>query len=207
MRKILLTLVAAVLSLTASAQDAATEAAGTYKGSISVTLLGESVSLDNQQVVMTASANGGAVDFTLYNFSFPMGGSTLPLGDIALSNIPVSLTDGTITFGANDPVSLTLGEAPVVIKATAKINEGESRITNGEASIRIDVVWTDQSLPIDVVFTGVKDNTVGITTVTTTTPAATGVYTLSGVRLNTTGSTEGLPTGIYIINGKKTIIK
>ena len=38
-------------------------------------------------------------------------------------------------------------------------------------------------------------------------PANDGVYTLTGVRVKTNHSTEGLSNGIYIINGKKVIIK
>ena len=38
-------------------------------------------------------------------------------------------------------------------------------------------------------------------------PANDGVYTLTGVRIKTNNSTEGLSNGIYIINGKKVIIK
>lgn len=33
------------------------------------------------------------------------------------------------------------------------------------------------------------------------------VYNLQGIRLNNTGSTEGLPTGLYIVNGKKVVVK
>lgn len=38
-------------------------------------------------------------------------------------------------------------------------------------------------------------------------PSANGVYTLTGVRMKADNSTEGLPSGIYIINGKKVIVK
>ena len=38
-------------------------------------------------------------------------------------------------------------------------------------------------------------------------PANDGVYTLTGIRVKTNNSTEGLSNGIYIINGKKVIIK
>ena len=34
-----------------------------------------------------------------------------------------------------------------------------------------------------------------------------GVYTIDGRRINTTGDTTSLPSGFYIINGKKTIVK
>jgi hypothetical protein len=34
-----------------------------------------------------------------------------------------------------------------------------------------------------------------------------GVYTLSGQRLNETGETEGLVPGVYLVNGKKMVVK
>lgn len=45
---------------------------------------------------------------------------------------------------------------------------------------------------------------------TITAPAAaqaTGVYNLQGVKLNSTGSTVGLPSGLYIVNGQKVLVK
>ena len=34
-----------------------------------------------------------------------------------------------------------------------------------------------------------------------------GIYTLTGVKVKDTNSTENLPCGIYIINGKKQVIR
>ena len=34
-----------------------------------------------------------------------------------------------------------------------------------------------------------------------------GIYTLYGVQISNSSDTEGLPSGIYIINGKKAIVK
>lgn len=45
---------------------------------------------------------------------------------------------------------------------------------------------------------------------TITAPAATqatGVYNLQGIKLNNTGSTAGLPAGLYIVNGQKVLVK
>ena len=36
---------------------------------------------------------------------------------------------------------------------------------------------------------------------------AAGVYNLQGVKLNANGSTEGLPAGVYIVNGQKVLVK
>lgn len=93
---------------------------------------------------VTLDADGDAsVTFGLYNFGF-MG---MSLGNIVLHEIPLiqDKTTGRITFGANDPVQLTLGADFLgeenAIKATAKINEESSYIQNGHAFIDVEVVW------------------------------------------------------------------
>jgi hypothetical protein len=38
-------------------------------------------------------------------------------------------------------------------------------------------------------------------------PAKEGIYTLTGVKVKDGNDTKGLPIGIYIVNGKKLIIR
>ena len=38
-------------------------------------------------------------------------------------------------------------------------------------------------------------------------PAQEGVYTLTGIKVKDTNSTDNLPSGIYIINGRKQVIR
>ena len=38
-------------------------------------------------------------------------------------------------------------------------------------------------------------------------PAAEGVYSLSGTQLRSTGDLQGLPSGLYIVNGKKVVVR
>lgn len=50
--------------------------------------------------------------------------------------------------------------------------------------------------------------TTSISTITVPAAAkATGVYNLQGIKLNNTGSTAGLPAGLYIVNGQKVLVK
>lgn len=51
-----------------------------------------------------------------------------------------------------------------------------------------------------------EDATTGIASIATTTPAPAAIYTLSGLRVNA-ASTDNLPAGIYIVGGKKVIVK
>lgn len=208
MRKALLTFFLGACALVAGAQSVASNVAGEYTGDIWIGLgapvdtTNQDTRLCDQHVTITAGEAEGTINFSLPNFQF--GGS--PVGDIELNAVPVFLAEtGYVNFGDNPAVPLSL--AGGIIQATAQINTAESFINGNMINAKIDVVWTNGSnLPINVLFKGVKSVPDGIENITAN-DAVTGTYTLSGVCLNTAGSTDDLPAGIYIINGKKTIIK
>lgn len=208
MKKALLTFFLGACALVAGAQSVASNVAGEYTGDIWIGLGAPVDTTDNdtrlrdQHVTITAGETEGTINFSLPNFQF--GGS--PVGDIELNAVPVFLAEtGYVNFGDNPAVPLSL--AGGIIQATAQINTAESFINGNMINAKIDVVWTNGgNLPINVLFKGVKSVPDGIENITAN-DAITGTYTLSGVCLNTAGSTDDLPAGIYIINGKKTIIK
>lgn len=208
MKKALLTFFLGACALVAGAQSVASNVAGEYTGDIWIGLGAPVDTTDNdtrlrdQHVTITAGEAEGTINFSLPNFQF--GGS--PVGDIELNAVPVFLAEtGYVNFGDNPAVPLSL--AGGIIQATAQINTAESFINGNMINAKIDVVWTNgDNLPINVLFKGVKSVPDGIENITAN-DAVTGTYTLSGVCLNTAGSTDDLPAGIYIINGKKTIIK
>lgn len=208
MKKALLTFFLGACALVAGAQSVASNVAGEYTGDIWIGLgvpvdtTDNDTRLRDQHVTITAGEAEGTINFSLPNFQF--GGS--PVGDIELNAVPVFLAEtGYVNFGDNPAVPLSL--AGGIIQATAQINTAESFINGNMINAKIDVVWTNgDNLPINVLFKGVKSVPDGIENITAN-DAVTGTYTLSGVCLNTAGSTDNLPAGIYIINGKKTIIK
>ena len=208
MKKALLTFFLGACALVAGAQSVASNVAGEYTGDIWIGLGAPVDTTDNdtrlrdQHVTITVGEAEDTINFSLPNFQF--GGS--PVGDIELNAVPVFLAEtGYVNFGDNPAVPLSL--AGGIIQATAQINTAESFINGNMINAKIDVVWTNgDNLPINVLFKGVKSVPDDIENITAN-DAVTGTYTLSGVCLNTAGSTDDLPAGIYIINGKKTIIK
>ncbi len=214
MKKTLLTLFAAACALVAGAQNVATAVAGNYTGDLWVALAAPvdttdaDTKMSGQEITLTAGEAENTIDLALYNFQF----AGIPVGDIELPGVPVSEADGVVTFG--DIPAVTLSFLGGVIQATARINPTESSLADGVLNAKIDVVWTNSdpsdptaTVPINVFFKGKTTNTTGIASVTAAAPVATGVYTLSGVRVRTTADTQGLPAGLYIINGNKVIIK
>lgn len=206
MKKFLLT--AAVLLCTAfgaRAQSVAADIAGNYTGDLYISLgapiTDETEPITGQQVTLTADEDG-TVTLALYNFEF--GGA--PLGDIVVPDLPVSVdADGNVRFGEIAPVSLVLGG---IIEATAQVNPTTSLVSDSRLTADIDVMWTNAGeVPVPIYVRFVSDGTSGIEGVTAR-PArsASGIFTIDGRRVNATGA-DALPAGLYIIDGRKTLVK
>lgn len=203
------------MATAAFAQNAAKNVSGTYTGDLYISLgapidLTDTtlVPIPDQSIQITPSQTDSvsSIDFSLPNFVL----GELALGDINLPGIGVVAGDSVYSFAPNAPQSLTfLPGTDDQIDALVSINDSTSSIKNSEAVINIDVVWVmseDSQTPIYVAFVGKKAVDAGISSVTTTGAQVKGIYTLTGVRMPNTDATN-LPKGIYIINGKKTIIK
>lgn len=200
------------MATAAFAQNAAKNVSGTYTGDLYISMgapvdTAEAEPLPNQSVTITPSQTDSVstIDFNLPNFAL----GDLALGDINLPGIGVVEGDGQYNFAPNDLQSLTfLPGTENQIDALVCINDTASSIKNSEAVINIDVIWVteDMQFPIYVTFVGKKTVDAGISQVATTETKAKGIYTLTGVRVNTT-DVKSLPKGIYIVNGKKEIVK
>lgn len=214
MKKLLLSVCACLCMATAAfAQNAAKNVSGTYTGDLYISLgapvdTATAEPLPNQSVTITPSQTDSisTIDFNLPNFAL----GDLALGDINLPGIGVVEGNGQYNFAPNDQQSLTfLQGTPMQINALVSINDSTSSIKDSEAFVNIDVIWVmseDEQKPIYVTFVGKKKVAAGISQVATTETKATGIYTLTGVRINST-DVKSLPKGIYIVNGKKEIIK
>lgn len=201
------------MATAAFAQNAAKNVSGTYTGDLYIALgvpvdTTKDEPIPDQSIQITPSQTDSisTIDFSLSNFGF----SGMMLGDINLPGIGVVEGDGQYNFAPNDLQSLTfLPGTENQIDALVCINDTASSIKNSEAVINIDVIWVmseDTQLPIYVTFVGKKTVDAGINQVATMEDKATGIYTLTGIRVNAT-DVKSLPKGIYIINGKKQIVK
>lgn len=201
------------MATAAFAQNAAKNVSGTYTGDLYISMgapvdTATAEPLPNQSVTITPSQTDSisTIDFNLPNFAL----EDLALGDINLPGIGVVEGNGQYNFAPNDQQSLTfLQGTPMQINALVSINDSTSSIKNSEAFVNIDVIWVqseDTQMPIYVTFVGKKKVPAGISQVATSANKATGIYTLTGVRVNAT-DVKSLPKGIYIVNGKKQIVK
>lgn len=214
MKKLLLSVCACLCMATAAfAQNAAKNVSGTYTGDLYISLgmpvdTATAEPLPNQSVTITPSQTDSisTIDFNLPNFAL----GELALGDINLPGIGVVEGNGQYNFAPNDQQSLTfLQGTPMQINALVSINDSTSSIKDSEAFVNIDVIWVvseDEQTPIYVTFVGKKKVAAGISQVAIPATKATGIYTLKGVRINST-DVKSLPKGLYIVNGKKQIVK
>lgn len=180
-----------------------------YSEDLTVTVNGESSTPQLAHITVTRNKENTLCDFTLKNFSLVDGESNIPVGNITLKGVTMEdmgnyytlSTSQSITIKDGDDESVSewlgpmLGEVPVVL--TGKMTD-----TQLYANIDIDMQST-LGQTINVV---VGSSMTGIDIISTTSDAvpASGVYTLSGVRVADT-LTPALSKGVYVVNGKKVV--
>lgn len=84
------------------------------------------------------------------------------------------------------------------ILAFYRTNTGNINVKANRAYLEVPTAMAVASFCLEGTATGINN--------VVTTAAKQGIYTISGVRLNAT-TTKGLPAGIYIVDGKKVIVK
>lgn len=118
---------------------------GGYVGSLEVTLMGATTPMDNVEV-FAENQDDEHFKLTLKDFTFPVSGFPVNIGDIEVPNVKVN-ADGTIEAPETiiDKEYLGLGKLPTTVAGTMNGNK---------ANLNIKVTWL--TYPIDVVFAGVK---------------------------------------------------
>lgn len=205
MKKTLLTLISALfVSAAATAQVDVSRVTGTYTGELYVSLGSETYNektLNNSaaNVTLSASSEEGKIDFTLPDFTY--AGSKL--GDITIPSIGlVQNSSSNYTFEENS-ATISLKFYGMPISATVNVNTTKSYI-EGDSIVAYVPVNAGLAGWIFVLFKG-KNPTSTVHAVTTATTAPAAIYDLMGRRVRT--DRAALPKGIYVINGKKTIVR
>lgn len=181
-----------------------TKIVGTYSGDLFISLMEpineETEVIEGYKVELSEGSDKGTINFALYDFSL----ADMKLGDIKLLNIGVrEVGEGEYKFIKYPSVNLTLGSGETTIEASVSLNTIHSYVIDGVLIVNLEVMWLntgDEPMPIYVRF--VSDGVTGIENIVAA-PVKKGTYTLSGVRVSSTN----LPAGIYIVNGKKVLVK
>ena len=187
-------------------------AAQNYNEQLIVTINGEST--DSIPAAITVvEREDGLIDFTLTNFMLVTGEDAMPIGNIKLVGIEVTAHDSYKEIKTSQNIVIEPGDIP---NMPAENWLGQYL---GEVPIALEGILTDTRLyaTIDIdmvamlgqviqVVVGNATNTGISQTVTTRPTQAQGVYTLQGIRVADQLS-DALPKGLYIVNGKKVLVK
>ena len=123
-----------------------------YAGYLNIDMEGlGALTYNADAMVRIVDYKDGTCDFVLPNFTLNMGGSALPLGDIAVPGATVT-TDaaGVETFEGLVPEMSLMGGA-----ITARVELNGTIDAEGKANFDVDVAWIngDEEIPIAVTFT------------------------------------------------------
>lgn len=214
MRKLFLSLLLGACCVFAQAQ-----VTRTYTDDLMVTINDTSTPAQKTDILITDNGDG-TYNMDLKNFCLNMEGSSLYVGNISLQNIAGEKADGYTAVNVKQEIQITegdlegasmwlgpmLGDVPIDFK-------GKLTDTKMYCSIDIDMTAGLQQM-IYVVFG--TDNFPPASSIKNTAKGESAqvpvnVYTLQGtlVKSNVSAASalEGLPQGIYIVNGKKTVRK
>lgn len=136
--------------------DWANEIAGTYKGDLGVSVDGNDLG-NSTQFIYISRENDNVTKLELRNFKINIAGTALQVGDITVSNIPVTAANTAVMLEQTSTVinHPALGQLNVTVSGT---------ITNGKAALHITVFAVTLNQNIEVSFDGnktdeVEDNT------------------------------------------------
>ena len=136
--------------------DWAEEIAGTYKGDLGVTVDGNDLG-SSTQFIYISRENTNVTKLELRNFKIMIAGTALQVGDITVSNIPVTDANTTVMLEQTSTVinHQALGQLNVTVSGT---------ITNGKAALQITVfaVTLGQNIEVSVVIKPTKWKTTPI---------------------------------------------
>lgn len=113
-------------------------------------------------------------------------------------NLLKGVTTDTRIEAASGVKRYILTRADDGILAFYRTNTGNINVKANRAYLEVPTAMAVASFCLEGTATGINN--------VVTTAAKQGIYTISGVRLNAT-TTKGLPAGIYIVDGKKVIVK
>ena len=113
-------------------------------------------------------------------------------------NLLKGVTTDTKIEVSNNVKRYILTRADDNVLAFYRTNTGTINVKANRAYLEVPTAMAVASFSLEGTATGINN--------VVTTAAKQGIYTISGVRLNAT-TTKGLPAGIYIVDGKKVIVK
>lgn len=165
-----------------------------YAGYLTIEMGGYPLAENQPADIHITPEADGKCTISLPNFSLDLGSGAVPLGDIVVPNVEMTVAgDVTSYTGSVKDFSLAGGEIVADVDVTGTTN------ATGDADFTINVVWMGN--PIIVTFTGNK--TTGIGNVTVDAEAPVEYYNINGMRVDG----DNLQSGLYIRRQGKAVTK
>lgn len=127
---------------------------GDYNGSLTVLVSGEEkpTIVENQVIAIAASQDTeNSIDLTVSNFA--LGDS--PLGDIELTNIPVTEAEGEYTFKTDEAQHISVGDATPALECDVTVTSGTVK-ANGEINMELSISAMGGFISVTVTYSGSK---------------------------------------------------
>ena len=181
----------------------------TYNDKLVVTINGESTDSIPASIIVEQREDG-KINFILKNFMLVAGEEVMPVGNICLAGVEVTEEDNCYAISTNQSITIQpgddpevheeswigpiLGEVPIVLTG---------KLTSERLYCTIDIDMQESLEQTINVVIGQPIAT-GIQSASVTEHSSTCIYSLSGHKVQAK-STENLPKGVYIVNGKKMV--
>lgn len=147
---------ALIMMLVAVISASATE----YTGNLSVTVAGETA--DQGKTTILVDEADGKYTLTLKNFTFVAGEDGIPVGNIVISDLEGTTTDGTTTFDAEATATVTDGDEGTVWYGPILFADGINvslKATMTETSMTAEITMNVMDMSIIVNFEPDKNET------------------------------------------------
>lgn len=139
-----------------------------------------------------------------YGYPYIAPTESYPVPTVALKTTLMNETD-SLVFASDTLASKALNHDAEVEIDLSKITSDYLAEHNDSVNLTLNILFSGANMYSKKCVLTVKQNSTGIKTLKLEEKAKSAIYTIDGVKLNC--NKEALPKGLYIINGKKEIIK
>lgn len=128
--------------------------AGTYDGSLSVSIAGGKPIVSNQKVSIE-KVTENSINFLLKDFSIELGGSPLNIGDIKLTDVALVKDGDKYTFTTEQTLKLDITGTGTLMDVPVKVESGS--FSGNKLTTSISITVLGGAMTVAVEFEGTKN--------------------------------------------------
>ncbi len=163
----------------------------------------EASKFKTMSVEITPSTTTGFCSYDITFKNLPIGGEKIK--EFTIPSVVIGYVNNELIIGSSVPMQPWIESEDY---RTVELNSAKCSWANDQLTLDF-TLWSDDYEPVIIEnfkYTASLSGVVnGIESITAGKPEAKGIYTIAGAYVGTTA--EGLPAGLYIIDGVKTLVK